>query len=233
MNEREHAVRRFLDDRSRSNRDAVIAAHMHLCKRGARKFRRSESDAADLEQVAAMGLVKAADAYRPDRATPFEAYAWIVIVGELMHYVRDHERPIRAPRWLRTIDRRYVAAWESLAAREQAEPSARQIAQELGVSIDLVDQVQAFRRGWLLAADALPGRHLDGMAAPRGTLSIEERLTLIMAVDGLSERERIIVLGTFGAGLSQTEIAGMLRLSQSQISKILSRALGKLSNSVA
>jgi RNA polymerase sigma factor (sigma-70 family) len=54
-----------------------------------------------------------------------------------------------------------------------------------------------------------------------------------MAVEGLNERERIIVLGTFGAGLSQSEIAAMLRLSQSQISKILSRALGKLSKSVA
>jgi RNA polymerase sigma-B factor len=233
MKERELAVQRFLRDRSIENRDAVIACHMHLCKRGARKFRRPESDAADLEQVAAMGLVKATGAYRVDRTTPFEAYAWIVIVGELMHYVRDHERAIRAPRWLRAMDRRYASAWEALAAREHAEPSARQLARELDVSIDCIGEVQAFRRGRLNDGGDLSGRQLDAIAAPSGELSIEERLTLIMAVDELSDRERLIVLGTFGAGLSQSQIAALLRLSQSQISKILSRALDKLSKSVA
>ena len=61
-------------------------------------------------------------------------------------------------------------------------------------------------------------------AAPRG-ISLEERLTLLTAVDELNERERTIVLGTFGAGLSQAEVATMLGLSQSQVSKLLARAL--------
>jgi RNA polymerase sigma-B factor len=180
-----------------------------------------------------MGLIKATDAYRTDRSTPFEAYAWIVIVGELMHYVRDHERAIRAPRWLRSIDRQYVSAWETLAAREQAEPTAQQLAAELHVGLDIIGQLQTFRRGGQHEGEAFgPGR-FDNIAAPPGSLSIEERLTLILAVDELNERERIIVLGTFGAGLSQSEIAAALGLSQSQISKILGRALEKLSKSVA
>lgn len=101
MNERQSVLDRYAGDRSPENRAAVIAAHMYLCKRGARKFRRPESDPADLEQVGAIGLIKATDAYRPERLTPFEPYAWIVIVGELMHYVRDSEQAIRMPRWLR------------------------------------------------------------------------------------------------------------------------------------
>ena len=59
------------------------------------------------------------------------------------------------------------------------------------------------------------------------------RLAVNIAVDQLHERERAIVLGTFGAGLSQAEVARMLGLSQSQVSKLLSRALGKLSKNVA
>jgi RNA polymerase sigma-B factor len=233
MNERQHAVERYLIDRSRSNRDALIAAHMHLCKRGARKFRRDGNDVADLEQVAAIGLVKATDTYCADRTTPFEAYAWIVIVGELMHYVRDHERPIRAPRWLRSIDRRYASAWESLAARGHAEPTPRQLASELDVALDVIGEVQAFRRGTVRDDDASGSRRIDALPARPAGLSIEERLNLLMAVDDLAERERIVVLGTFGAGLSQSEIAARLRLSQGQVSKILSRALQKLSRSVA
>jgi RNA polymerase sigma-B factor len=233
VNDRQTVITAYLADRSQTNRDAVITAHMYLCKRGARKFRRTESDAADLEQVAAIGLVKATSAYRAERTTPFEAYAWIIIVGELMHYVRDCERAIRVPRWLRSIDRRYVATWETLAAREQAEPTPHQLARELDVSLDIVDQLHALRRSQSVDVDSQAATPFDTFAAPVRGLSVDERLTITMAVEELDERERTIVLGTFGAGLSQSEIALLLRLSQGQVSKLLTRALGKLSKKVA
>jgi RNA polymerase sigma-B factor len=233
MNGSQALVDRYLADRSRAHRDEVIAAHLYLCKRGARKFRRAESEPADLEQVAAIGLVKATDAYRSERTTPFEAYAWIMIVGELMHYVRDSERAIRVPRALRSLDRRYLAAWERLAARNHAEPTALQLALELEVSLDVIEQLQAVRRsGWS------PGNPCDGPRYERLThderaLSLEDRITVMIAVEELDQRERIIVLGTYGSGLSQSELAGCLRLSQSQVSKLHSRALVKLSERVA
>jgi RNA polymerase sigma-B factor len=233
MNERQSAVASYLADRSQTNRDALIAAHMYLCKRGARKFRRPESEGADLEQVAAIGLLKATDTYRAERTTPFEAYAWIVMVGELMHYVRDFENAIRIPRWLRSLDRCYVQAWEILAARQHAEPTAQQLADALGVSLDAVEQLQALRRGSASETDSRGGNRFDTMATPSRGISVDERLTLIMAVEELTERERVIVLGTYGAGLSQAEVARLVGLSQSQVSKLLARALGKLSEKVA
>lgn len=230
MIERQDIVNCYLADRSRNRRDALIGAYLYLCKRGARKFRRPESEPADLEQVAAIGLVKAAESYRSDRTTPFEAYAWILIVGELMHYVRDSERAIRIPRALRSLDRRYVTAWERLAARDHAEPTTPQLAAELDVSVDMIAQVQALRRSQTLDSD---GNRFDILPAPSHGLPVDERLTVRMAVDELDERERTIVVGTFGTGLSQAEIALSLRLSQSQVSKLLARALGKLSEKVA
>jgi RNA polymerase sigma-B factor len=232
MNDRQPAIDAYLADRSRANRDTLIATHMYLCKRAARKFRRPASDPADLEQVAAIGLVKATDAYVPERTTPFEAYAWIVIVGELMHYVRDCEHAIRIPRWLRSIDRRYVAAWEAIAARQHAEPSPQQLARALDVSLAVLAQLQALRRGQSAEGEVRGGR-FDALAAPARGVSLDERLTLNIAVDALHERERAIVLGTFAAGLSQAEVAKLLGLSQSQVSKLLARALGKLSKKVA
>lgn len=233
MNERQTALNRYLAQRSRANRDAVIAAHMYLCKRGARKFRRPESDPADLEQVAAIGLLKATDGYRPERLTPFEPYAWIVMVGELMHYVRDNEHAIRVPRRVRSLDRQYLATWEMLAAQLETEPTQRQLARALDVDVEIIEQLQAMRRGLVSEIDARGGNRFDAVAcAPHG-IALEERLTLRMAVDELNERERVIVLGTFGAGLSQAEVAQRLGLSQSQVSKLLARALGKLSQMVA
>jgi RNA polymerase sigma-B factor len=226
-------INRFLADRTRAHRDAVIAAHLYLCKRGARKFRRTESDPADLEQVAAIGLVKATDAYRAERTTPFEAYAWIVIVGELMHYVRDSERAIRVPRALRSLDRRYLVAWERLAARNHTEPTAAELAVELDVTIAAVEQVQALRRTHSAMPDGRHGAYAEPRPSGDRSPSLEERLMVMIAVEELDERERVIVLGTYGSGLSQSEIALMLRLSQSQVSKLHTRALGKLSEKVA
>ncbi len=100
MTQQEYVLNHYCAERTVDRRNAVVDAHRYLCSRGARKFKRAHNDRADLEQVAAVGLIKAATNYRADMQTPFQAYAWIMIVGELMHYVRDHERMVRAPRAL-------------------------------------------------------------------------------------------------------------------------------------
>jgi RNA polymerase sigma-B factor len=235
VNDQLPVLTRFLATRSREDRDAVIFAHRYLCARGARKFRRTESDSADLEQVAALGLIKATDTYRPERATPFEAYAWLMIVGELMHYVRDHERTVRVPRALRSVERRYVAAWETIAAQQHAEPTVTQLADALAVDGTVIAEVRAMRRGNRAAEPAGTAalRACEGLAALAPGLSLDERLTVWMAVEALDVRERTIVLGIFGAGMSQAHIAARIGLSQSQVSKILGRALDKLHDLVA
>ncbi|HYW53813.1 MAG TPA: sigma factor, partial [Dongiaceae bacterium] len=83
MSLREVLVSRYCAERTVERRNAVVDAHRHLCVRGARKFKRAHNDRADLEQIAAVGLIKAASNYRAEMQTPFQAYAWIMIVGEL------------------------------------------------------------------------------------------------------------------------------------------------------
>ena len=93
----------WLNDRTKENRDRLFARYHYLCARAARKFCRRGADRADLEQIAAIGLLKACDRYDGRLKTPFEAFAWLFVIGELMHYVRDQERLVRAPRRLRAL----------------------------------------------------------------------------------------------------------------------------------
>ena len=79
-------------------RERLVAQYWYLCRRAARRFMRRGLDRADLEQTGAIGLIKAVDRFDPEQRAPFEAYAWLLVVGELMHYVRDSERVLRAPR---------------------------------------------------------------------------------------------------------------------------------------
>lgn len=77
---------------ARADREQMILSYHYLCKRGARKFLRSDVERGDLEQVAAIALIKACDRYDGSLPTPFEAYAWISIVGELMNHLRARKR---------------------------------------------------------------------------------------------------------------------------------------------
>ena len=96
------------------DREGTVVAYWYLCRRAARRFMRRGLDRADLEQVAAIGLIKAIDRYDCTQTAPFEAYAWLLVVGELMHYVRDTERFLRAPRAVRELERRWAAAEREL-----------------------------------------------------------------------------------------------------------------------
>jgi RNA polymerase sigma-B factor len=237
MTQQDQAVTSYCAERTVERRNAVVDAHRYLCLRGARKFKRAHNDRADLEQVAAIGLIKAATNYRADMQTPFQAYAWIMIVGELMHYVRDHERLVRAPRTLVALEKRYAAAWDAFTVRHQREPATGEMAAALGVTMETIAELRNLRRVEhipLPDADYDNGpERVDLLADNSVGLALEERITLAMAVDELGERERKIVLGTYGAGLTQSEIGARLGLSQSHVSKLLSRALIKLRRRVA
>jgi RNA polymerase sigma-B factor len=237
MSLREELVAHYCADRTITTRNAVVDAHRHLCVRGAKKFKRAHNDRADLEQVAAVGLIKAAEYYLPEMQTPFEAYAWIMIVGELMHYVRDHERLVRTPRALRSLEKRYLVAWDTFTAAHHREPGRGEIAAALGVTIEVIDELRAVRRAEVVTlpepASGEAVDHLDVLGSAAESLHIDERVVLALALETLAERERAIILGTFGIGLTQTELGERLGLSQSHVSKLLSRALDKLGRLVA
>lgn len=227
---RQMAVTRYVAEPTISNRNLVVSAHRYLCRRGARKFYRGTVERADLEQIAAIGLIKASERYSYAYQTPFEAYAWLMIVGELMHFVRDHERTIRIPRGLRSADGRYSEAYELLSARLEHEPTPRELAAEMGVSIDVVDELRALRAKARADCDR-DEHHAEFVQIPARTTevySIEDRLALGWALRHLSERELRIVRAIFLEERTQAEIGADLGLSQRQVSRVLARTLERL-----
>jgi len=224
----------FLASRTRENRDRLVATYWYLCERGAKKFYRAGVDRADLVQVAAIGLIKSVEHYDPALRTPFEAYAWLLVVGELMHYVRDHERIVRTPRWLRALEKPFAQVNESLGSRLGRAPTALELARELGVSIAVVDELRLLRRGGtVVSLEAVTGSPTGELPAPISALDFEDRLSMSIALEELAERERTVVLGSFAVGLSQAELGRKLGLSQSQVSKLIKKALLKIHPKVA
>lgn len=230
----EIALAAYMNERTQNNRDALVAAYWYLCLRGAKKFQRADVDRADLRQVGAVGLLKAVESYDPNVGTPFEPYAWLLIVGELMHYVRDHERIVRVPRRLRALEKRYTLVAEMLSFSLGRQPSSAEIAAELCVDVVVLDELRLLRRGGnVVSLESWTGSPTGEVASTVTGLDIDERLTLRCAIEELAERERVVVLGSFAAGLSQAQLGRRLGISQSQVSKLIKKALGKLQRQVA
>ncbi|GAC1502251.1 MAG: hypothetical protein NVS1B2_27530 [Vulcanimicrobiaceae bacterium] len=204
--------------------DRLVADHYYLCQRGSRKFWRSGLERGDLEQVAAVGLIKAARRYDAATRTPFEAYAWVTIVGELMHHVRDHERLVRLPRSLGSLERRFARAHETLLGRLGREPSDADLACELGVLVPVMRDVRRTRE----AAVAVGLDGLESRACAEAALDPDDRMLIDLAFRTLTPVERRIIVGVYVLGLSQLEIGRRLGLSPKRVSRAHHGALQRM-----
>lgn len=210
-----------------ADRDAVIEGHHYLCARAARKFVRDRSERADLEQVAAIGLIKAADRYDPSLGTPFEAYAWVFILGELMHYVRDCERALRVPRRVRELERRWSGAEHELTCALGRQPSAEEIAATLNLTTEEQRDVLRYRdAGAVVSMESLPGYQHRAMSY---TIDAQlDRWTLDSALEVLTPLERRVVVAIYRDDIPIVTLAEALGYSRRHITRLHRTALDKL-----
>ena len=207
-------------------RDATVMQYRYLCSRAAKKFLRAPLERADLEQIAAIGLIKAYDRYDPSLRTPFEAFAWLFVVGELMHYVRDHERLVRPPRRLRELERRCGAMYDRVVGALGREPTAAELASSLGVDTQTVDDIHAYRER--AVAEPLEGLLREAATVEDPVDRHNDALLIQDALAALNKPERTIILAMYGSGYSQLEISKKLGYSRRHISRLHRGALKKM-----
>ncbi len=221
------ALEFWLHDRSTENLDRLVAQYGYLRVRAAKKFVRPGMERADLEQIAAIGLVKACKRYDARLGTPFEAFAWLFIVGELMHYVRDHERLVRPPRKLRELDRLAQETTDALILELGREPSRDEVARRAGVTGGELGEALLYReQATPHSIDALAPHQ---MRPHSYTLDQrDDRIVIESALSHLTQTERTIILGLYAAGYSQCELAKRMGYSRRHVSRLHRTALNKM-----
>lgn len=215
-----------------ADRERVVAEHWYLCRRAARRFMRRGLDRADLEQVAAIGLIKAVDRYDCTQAAPFEAYAWLLVVGELMHYVRDSERFLRAPRGIRDLERRWTAAERELWPRLGREPKEGDVAALIGATPAEVREIRAYRASSrVISFEVLNSS--EQRIAPHGIDDVLDRLTVERILRALSPLERQIVRSIHFDGVTVVDLARRLGYSRRHVTRLHRMALERLKSGAA
>jgi len=223
------------DARRRELVDQLIEANAAVARSMAARYRNRGIDVDDLEQVALMGLVKAARRFDPTAGHDFMSYAVPTVRGELRRHFRDSGWMIRVPRRLQQMQARIRDAQQELEARLGGSPRPSQVAAHLGVDVDEV--VEALAADGCFRPASIDSR---GEEQERGTIAdalghedrelsaLEARLALDTAVNRLGPREQQILRWRFEDERTQQEIADLVGLTQAQVSRTLTRILARL-----
>jgi RNA polymerase sigma-B factor len=215
--------------KQRDDRDAVVSEYRYLCRRAARRFLRPGLDLADLEQIAAIGLIKAVDRYDAAQTTPFEAYAWLLVLGELMHHVRDCERILRAPRRVRDLERRWLNAERELWTFLDREPREDDVASHLNATSNERREVREYRAsGRVVSVELLPPS--QQRPTTQGFDHLLDGMTLQTFFRALSPLERQIVRSIHLDGTTLVDLAKRLGYSRRHLTRLHRMAMVRLRN---
>jgi RNA polymerase sigma-B factor len=228
----EEKHREFSQTRSEALRAELVEAHLGLARQVARRFANRGEALDDLTQVATMALLKALDRFDPDRGVKFSTYATSSMTGELKRHFRDHAWAIRVPRSIQELHLATNEAVETLRQRLGRSPNIQEIAEYVGhPEDDVLLAIEAGRAYRIHSLDApAPGedRGIEIGDEDFGFDEADERHDLSPLLSRLPKRERRILHLRFAEGLTQSEIADRIGLSQMHVSRLLSRSLAEL-----
>jgi RNA polymerase sigma-B factor len=233
IDERFEAYRR---SRDRRLRDELVEEHAPLAQFLARRFANRGEPIDDLVQVALVGLLKAVERFDPDRGLQFSTFATPTILGELKRHFRDRGWAVRVPRRVQELHLQLGRVVAALGQERGRSPTPREVAERAGVSEEEV--LEAMEAGSLYRLVSLDGPatrddEASELAAGLGEddpefEQIERRAELDVMLGVLPDRERRIVELRFFDGLTQSEIAERVGVSQMHVSRLLARSLEML-----
>lgn len=184
-------------------------------------------DLDDLYQLGALGFLKAVRGFDPDYGTQFSTYAVPKITGEIRRFLRD-DGPVKVSRSLKERSVATYAARERLAHTLGRDPTLSELAQATGCCPEEIAaaELAAAAPASLQAETGDHGLTLQDLLGD-GDMEehILERVTLQSAIATLPDLEKKIIYLRFFKGLTQSQAARVLGVSQVQVSRLERRAV--------
>ena len=195
----------------------------------------------DLASYGMFGLIDALEKFDNDRGIKFETYAIPRIKGAILDELRAMDW---VPRSVRFKAREVEKAYAEIEAKEKRQPTEREVADRLGVSLDdLHDVINQISFVSVMALDeALAGSGDKGeqvslidtladQAQPDPALGVEDmetRSMLAAAINELSEREKVVLTLYYFEGMTLAQIGEILEVTESRVCQIHTKAVGQL-----
>ena len=236
-------LRRYHSQGDLEARERLIEQYLPLVRSLARRYSYRGEQLEDLVQVGCIGLIKAIDRFDVDRGVELTTYATPNIIGEIKRHFRDKGWSVRVPRGLQELNVRLSHLVEDLTVQLERSPTSAELAKAAGVQEEEV--LEALESGQAYATLSLSaptgggeeGSDLDPLES-LGELEheyevSEDRAVLAPGLRVLDERERRILHLRFFEGLTQSQIAQQVGISQMHVSRLIRRALDKIRDEIA
>ncbi len=236
-------LRRYHEHGDLAAREQLIEQYMSLVRSLARRYSYRGEQLEDLVQIGAIGLIKAIDRFDLDRGVELTTYATPNIIGEIKRHFRDKGWSVRVPRGLQELNVQLSRLVEQLTVQHGRSPTIAELAKAAGVQeeevLEALESGRAYSSVSLSAGPNSDGE--DGDLDPLESLGGEEheyevsedRAVLAPGFRVLDERERRILHLRFFKGLTQSQIAEQIGISQMHVSRLIRRALEKIRDEIA
>ena len=194
----------------------------------------------DLINTGVIGLVEAFGNYDPERGVKFESYAVPRIRGAILDELRALDW---VPRSTRAKSREIERSYTELENKLGRPPEKPELARHMKITIDelhiSLDDVSGTN---ILSLDEVIFREDDNRQVPRietvadrvshsilGEIEKGElRSFLVVAIDRLTEQEKLVIALYYYEELTLKEIGEVMSISESRVSQIHTRAVAKL-----
>ncbi|MFC7492787.1 MULTISPECIES: sigma-70 family RNA polymerase sigma factor [unclassified Nocardioides] len=218
--------------------EQLVVDHLPLVQHIVREVSRripSYVDRSDLQSAGNVALVRAAQAWDPERGVPFASYASVRVRGALVDELRSVDWASRSVR-RRGREIEEERARQSAATGESASNAA--VAAALGLDAAAETRSDAAVARASVASLEADAAVLDTLACPSTSPSEqveagEQRRYLVAAIEELPVRLRAVVRGYFLEERPMAEIAAELGVTESRVSQLRAEALVLLRDALA
>ena len=216
--------------------ELLVVRYRYLVWSCVQRYNRGPEPVEDLMQVGYVGLVAAINNFDPAVGCSLATYARSHISGEIKRYFRDLRWQVHIVRPVKELAIQARTATWQLAQELGRTPTESDLAACLGVSGHDLRDAQLAEMAFQPSSLDAPLSGQPGAAIVADLLGEEDpqmdHLLDMQAVaahwGGLSPRQQKILLLRFYDGMTQEQIGQQLGISQMQVSRLLSRALGYL-----
>ena len=234
-------LRRYHEEGDVSAREQLIEQYMSLVRSLARRYSYRGEQLEDLVQIGAIGLIKAIDRFDVNRGVELTTYATPNIIGEIKRHFRDRGWSVRVPRGLQELNIQLSRLVEELTVQHGRSPTIPELAKSAGVEEeDVLEALESGQAYATLSLSAPSGGDDDSDLDPLESLGTieheyevsEDRAVLAPGLAKLDERERRILHLRFFEGLTQSQIAQQVGISQMHVSRLIRRSLEKMRDEI-
>ena len=214
-------------------REQLVIHNTALVKSIVKKYLGRGVEFEDLYQIGCLGLVKAIRNYDAAYNVRFSTYAVPMIAGEIKRFLRD-DGMVKVSRTLKELSAKVAAAQEQLSRTLGRDPTVGEIANAVGSEPEEVAMAMEAARPCQSIDEPIFSDGSDTSMSDRleaaGTeeTALVDRVLLKELLKKLTPRERQLIMLRYFQDKTQGEIAGILGVSQVQISRLESRIIKKL-----